>query len=86
MNILRCVDYWREHTERMGYNKPITTFYPPWNKISDDVIEVCDGFAMELNDCVDESLVYNFHWWTFIGGRGLDKLEEKLMEDTNGSA
>ncbi len=79
----RCLDYWKMHTGRIGRDIPIKVWYPPWNEINDEVKMACDHVGLEWNDSVDESQVYNFHWWEFIGGRGLGKLEEILK---NGSA
>lgn len=78
-----ALHYWRENIERMGYEyKEITVFYPPWNKVSDNMRLASSKVGLELNDCVDKDEVYNFHWWEHIGGRGLDKLEEILRHGT----
>lgn len=79
-DIACCLQYWKENTDRMGYNIPLKVFYPPWNKVSNELIMALGDLGLELNDCIDETKVYNLHWWEYIGGRNLDKLEAKLIE------
>lgn len=76
-----ALEYWEENSKRAGYKyKPITVFYPPWNKVSDDVHRACKDLGLEVNDCVDTAKVYNFHWWECIYKENLDKLEEMLKK------
>ena len=81
-NLLKCVIYWESNIVRGGWKyKKLTTFYPPWNKVSDDLRRVCEVCDLKINDCVDASKVYNFHWWTCITQKGLNELEEVLKND-----
>src|SRR3990167_5617688 len=83
-DIKKCLTYWETNSRRAmdvyGYEfKPIKIFYPPWNKSSDDLVEVCDVLGLEVSTKTKASHpdeVYDFHWWEHIGGRDLDKLEE----------
>lgn len=77
-----ALSYWEEHSKNYDYEfKPIKVFYPPWNKVSDDLHKACAECRLEVNDCVDISKVYNFHWWECIIKEELDRLEEVLKND-----
>ena len=76
--IRKSLTYWERNLERLDLNIPIKVMYPPWNKSSDKLAMVCDELGLELNVNVDDKEVFNFHWWEFIGGKNLDKLEKVL--------
>ena len=78
VEIDRALSYWRSNVLRMHKERPITVFYPPWNKVSPNLKKACDACGLKVNDSVDPSQVYNLHWWEHIGGRGLDELERVL--------
>lgn len=85
-HIQGSLEYWEENSKRGGYKfRPLKVFYPPWNKVSDDVYKICSKYGLEVNTCVDESKVYNFHWWECVKKQGLDKLENRLKNDKDGS-
>ena len=78
-DLLRTFHYWKEHTVQGGYGlRSIRVFYPPWNKVSDNLRRACAEFNLKVNDSVDLAEVYNFHWWEMIDPDNLKKLEEEL--------
>lgn len=77
-DIRKSLDYWKTVTQRGKYNAPkITTFYPPWNKVGDGLIEACERCGLTLDARVGGE-VYNFHYWAFIDANRLSQLEQAL--------
>ena len=80
-NIEMSVEYWHRHIlEGFGKVIPITTFYPPWNRISPELSSACSILGMKLDNRSQLPEVFNFHWWEFINGRNLERLIEQLKK------
>lgn len=87
-DIRKCLTYWEINSKRAmdvyGYDyRPIKVFYPPWNKSSNDLIEVCDTLGLEV--CTKTKVshpdeVWDFHWFECVRQDGLDKLKEALRQ------
>lgn len=77
-DIERSLEYWRTKVAR-GFGadkvKPIKVFYPPWNKVSPNLINACAEFDLK----VDATSGYQFHWWEFVNG-DLLKLEMEFKK------
>ena len=81
-DIQKSLDYWNGHTLMGGYKeKQIKVFYPPWNRVSPILQDVCDNLGLKLDNRVGGD-VYNFHWWTFRDKRREDL--KKLQNDLCG--
>ena len=73
-------EYWNNNRVRCANrSKHLTEFYPPWNDASADVIQACVDLGMEYKD-VTKGQYFTFHWWEYVCGRNLDKLEEVLSK------
>lgn len=74
------LEYWQIRTLRGGYKlRPITTFYPPWNSVSQDLMRVCNSFGLTVDSRVGGE-VYNFHYWALFEDRRMKELEEALRQ------
>lgn len=78
-----CLDYWYKHLEE-GFGKSaitpmkkIDTYYPTWNRVSDDLKKACDKFGLKL-DNREGGDVFNFHWWEALHPNFMPKLEKEL--------
>ena len=78
-HIKKSLQYWRKHIQD-GYCKhiPIVTFFPPWNRANDNLRRACADWGMKIDNRANDPNVFAFHWWEFIGGNGLDRLEGAL--------
>jgi hypothetical protein len=82
-DIRRSLDYWYMNIERgygidaIGKDKKITTFFPPWNRVSDNLKKACIDTGLTLDSRIGGD-VYNFHWWACVDDCYLDSLEQML--------
>ena len=79
-HIQGSLDYWNSNLARLDKVIPIKVMYPPWNKSSDILVSECKKLGLEVNVDIDTNRVYNLHWWEYINGRNLNKLEEVLKK------
>jgi len=69
-DFMKAISYWKENVTRRYSSewlknplKKITTFYPPWNKVNDDIKKVCKELGLKLDNRKGGS-VLNFHYWS----------------------
>lgn len=73
--------YWNNNRSRCtNLTKDIVDFYPPWNSCSPDVVKACESIGLVYKD-VSLGGYFTFHWWEYVCGRNLDKLEEVLRHE-----
>lgn len=73
-----ALDYWNFMIARGNYEpKPLSVFYPPWNKINEDLVDVCKELGLRVDNRVGGD-VFNFHSWEFIYPERLKHLEASL--------
>ena len=78
LDIQKSISYWNYNIERGKYKpKELKVFYPPWNKRSSLLEEICGKHGLRVH-CEVGGGTYNFHWWTFTGTEDWGKLEELL--------
>ena len=72
----KSLDYWNSHSYE-GYGKviQIKTYYPTWNRVSDNLMRACATYRLKLDARVGGE-VFNFHWWNFI--TDMDGLKKAL--------
>jgi hypothetical protein len=76
--IRRALDYYEEKCiAGYGRVKPISTFYPPWNRVSPALKQACEDVGLNVDNRVDGE-VFNFHWWEYLNAEALGRLEERL--------
>ena len=75
------LDHWNVNLARLGKAIPLKIMYPPWNASSQCLVDTCAHFGLVVNTDIDTSRVVNIHWWEYIEGRNLNKLEEILKND-----
>ena len=88
-NIKQCLDYWEENSKRAmdvyEYKfKLLKVFYPPWNKTSPALYQVCSEVGLEVsvkNRVSNPGEVYDFHWWECVNDEYFKKLVRALDED-----
>lgn len=76
----RALNYWYSGNIRHP-KKEIKVFYPPWNKTSTYLEDICGIYGLKVDVNVNPKEVYNFHWWEFIHKKDLGKLEAILKEN-----
>jgi hypothetical protein len=77
--------YWgingRRCEEQYKYKlRPITTFYPPWNKVNEDVYKACSDLGLVVDNRPTGQDVYSFHWWEMVEAEQLSRLEGALRD------
>jgi len=79
LDIQKSISYWNYNIERGKYKpKELKVFYPPWNKTSSLLEEICGKHGLSVNNEVGGD-TYNFHWWTFIRPTDFERLEKSLQ-------
>lgn len=85
-SISKSLNYWKSHIIE-GYgsgvyqgNKIIRTFYPPWNRVSEDLKRACAACELSLDSRTSDG-VYNFHYWACIEERYMKDLEQMLSKE-----
>ena len=69
--IMDSLRYWNDNATRMvGYAKPITTFFAPWNRSSEQIREACANYGLKFCDVHsgewEGRTVRSFHWWNVM--------------------
>jgi peptidoglycan/xylan/chitin deacetylase (PgdA/CDA1 family) len=81
-DIHESISYWESNILRGGYNKKeIKTFYPPWNRVSQDLERACKDMGLILDSRTIKTHpgeVYGFHYWTFTEQDSVDRLVSVL--------
>lgn len=70
-DLKRSLAYWHEHATRMvGHAKPITTFFAPWNRSSENIRKACTDAGLKFCNVKAGSwegrIVRSFHWWNVM--------------------
>lgn len=77
--INRSLDYYRDHTGHYPNAPQIDTFYPPWNRVSDELRSACEECGLILDSRWKKgSDVYGFHSWELIIPSRRQRLEKAL--------
>jgi len=70
IDFFRAIAYWNHNvTRRYGKEildnalKRITTYYPPWNRVHDNIKEACKEAGLKVDNRVGGE-VFNFHYWS----------------------
>ena len=62
----KAKEYWETNAMRMlgqlTLSKEITTFFPPWNKVSDSIFEACRRLEIKVS-YKSEDCHWMFHYW-----------------------
>lgn len=84
-DIEKSLNYWNGNRNRMitpemaaHESNRIDTFYPPWNRVSDNLIRACERNGLKVDARYSLPEVYIFHFWAMIEGNRIKELEELL--------
>ena len=78
-HLRRCREHWDSHVGHYPNAPKITTFYPPWNRVSDELRQACQACGLTVdNRWKRGSGVYGFHSWELIDPIRRKKLERAL--------
>lgn len=82
----RSLDYWNEKMQRsFGRIPELKVHYPTWDKVSPSMVKACDRLGMSIDARVGvENGVFNFHWWEFVGGINIKRLQEVMHAESKG--
>lgn len=80
-HIKRSLEYWKDK-RHPSYNPPkIKTFFPPWNKTSDQLMQACTLNGLRLDSRVGGE-VYGFHYWELIYPERVKRLEDACRNES----
>lgn len=79
VHLRRCKEHWESHVRAYPDAPKISTFYPPWNRVSDDLRKACHAHGLLIDDrWKGNTGVYGFHSWELIEPQRRRKLERAL--------
>lgn len=65
-DIQRSLDYWRERSGAYPEAPQITTFFPPWNRVSPALEQACRVTGLTLDARWKKGGVFGFHSWELV--------------------
>ena len=78
-DIRRSLELWNNHRKAYPAAKPLTVFYPPWNRVGQPLIDACAANGMTVDAAWKKDTgVYGFHSWELMNEVRLNDLRRAL--------
>jgi len=69
-DLKRSLEYWIENSTRMTKRcKPITTFFAPWNRESENIKKACADLGLIFCNTATSNEIRSFHHWNTMNDK-----------------